>query len=169
MLYFISGCSSMKMHMRIMRFCTIYLLLCRRSVISFLILPLIRYIPLASGWPQARIQLGWLRKGRHPEKERVALSSFPYSTSHLRIFHLWAQEPVIFRGGGILPFAGREWELSFGMRPWIAVAYSAPVAAATAATRKGSFSDGMPLGISVTFHFMIVFQAEHNILMHPFH
>jgi hypothetical protein len=28
----------------------------------------------------------------------------------------------------------REWELSFslGMRPWIAVAYSAPVAAATA-------------------------------------
>jgi photosystem II P680 reaction center D1 protein len=27
---------------------------------------------------------------------------------------------------------GREWELSFrlGMRPWIAVAYSAPVAAA---------------------------------------
>jgi photosystem II P680 reaction center D1 protein len=29
---------------------------------------------------------------------------------------------------------GREWELSFrlGMRPWSAVAYSAPVAAATA-------------------------------------
>jgi photosystem II P680 reaction center D1 protein len=29
---------------------------------------------------------------------------------------------------------GHEWELSFclGMRPWIAVAYSAPVAAATA-------------------------------------
>jgi len=29
----------------------------------------------------------------------------------------------------------REWELSYrlGMRPWIAVAYSAPVAAATAA------------------------------------
>ncbi|KAL4281219.1 hypothetical protein GQ457_03G015700 [Hibiscus cannabinus] len=40
---------------------------------------------------------------------------------------------------------GREWELSFrlGMLPWIAVAYSAPVVAATA--------------------------AEHNILMHPFH
>merc|ERR1712203_1205538 len=33
----------------------------------------------------------------------------------------------------------------------------------------GSFSDGMPLGISGTFNFMIVFQAEHNILMHPFH
>ncbi|CAL9057541.1 unnamed protein product (mitochondrion) [Musa banksii] len=25
----------------------------------------------------------------------------------------------------------------------------------------------MPHGISGTFHFMIVFQAEHNILMHP--
>jgi len=71
---------------------------------------------------------------------------------------------------------GREWELSYrlGMRPWIAVAYSAPVAAATAVfiiypIGQGSFSDGMPLGISGTFNFMIVFQAEHNILMHPFH
>lgn len=27
---------------------------------------------------------------------------------------------------------------------------------------QGSFSDGMPLGISGTFNFMIVFQAEHN-------
>jgi hypothetical protein len=39
------------------------------------------------------------------------------------------------------------------MRPWIAVAYSAPVAAATAVfliypIGQGSFSDGMPLGIS---------------------
>jgi len=48
---------------------------------------------------------------------------------------------------------GLEWELSFrlGMRPWIAVAYSAPVAAATAVfliypIGQGSFSDGMPLG-----------------------
>jgi hypothetical protein len=71
---------------------------------------------------------------------------------------------------------GREWELSFrlGMRPWISVAYSAPVAAATAVfliypIGQGSFSDGMPLGISGTFNFMIVLQAEHNILMHPFH
>lgn len=70
----------------------------------------------------------------------------------------------------------REWELSYrlGMRPWICVAYSAPVAAATAVfliypIGQGSFSDGMPLGISGTFNFMIVFQAEHNILMHPFH
>jgi photosystem II P680 reaction center D1 protein len=34
---------------------------------------------------------------------------------------------------------------------------------------QASFSDGMPLGISSTFNFMLVFQAEHNILMHPFH
>ncbi|XVF36743.1 hypothetical protein REPUB_Repub19eG0084600 [Reevesia pubescens] len=27
----------------------------------------------------------------------------------------------------------------------------------------------MPLGISGTFNFMIVFQTEHNILMHSFH
>jgi photosystem II P680 reaction center D1 protein len=68
---------------------------------------------------------------------------------------------------------GREWELSYrlGMRPWIFVAFSAPVAAATAVfltypIGQGSFSDGMPLGISGTFNFMLVFQAEHNILMH---
>lgn len=40
-----------------------------------------------------------------------------------------------------------------GMRPWIAVAYSAPMAAATAVflvypIGQGSFSDGMPQGIS---------------------
>ncbi|VFQ90073.1 unnamed protein product [Cuscuta campestris] len=35
---------------------------------------------------------------------------------------------------GVACYMGREWELSFrlGMRPWIAIAYSAPVAAATA-------------------------------------
>uniref|UniRef100_A0A3Q7GGM3 Photosystem I assembly protein Ycf4 n=1 Tax=Solanum lycopersicum TaxID=4081 RepID=A0A3Q7GGM3_SOLLC len=35
---------------------------------------------------------------------------------------------------GVACYMGHEWELSFclGMRPWIAVAYSAPVAAATA-------------------------------------
>ena len=58
--------------------------------------------------------------------------------------------------------------------PWICVAYSAPVAAASAVFLvypfgQGSFSDGMPLGISGTFNYMLVFQAEHNILMHPFH
>ncbi len=77
---------------------------------------------------------------------------------------------------GVFCYMGREWELSYrlGMRPWICVAYSAPVAAATAVfliypLGQGSFSDGMPLGISGTFNFMLVFQAEHNILMHPFH
>jgi photosystem II P680 reaction center D1 protein len=77
---------------------------------------------------------------------------------------------------GIFSYMGREWELSYrlGMRPWIFVAYSAPVAAATAVFLvypfgQGSFSDGMPLGISGTFNYMFVFQAEHNILMHPFH
>ncbi|OAB56277.1 Photosystem Q(B) protein 1 [Phormidium willei BDU 130791] len=77
---------------------------------------------------------------------------------------------------GIYAYMGREWELSYrlGMRPWIPVAFSAPVAAATAVLLiypigQGSFSDGMMLGVSGTFNFMIVFQAEHNILMHPFH
>ncbi|MFN6142152.1 MAG: photosystem II q(b) protein [Pseudanabaena sp.] len=77
---------------------------------------------------------------------------------------------------GIYSYMGREWELSYrlGMRPWIAVAYSAPVAAATAvlliySVGQGSFSDGLPLGISGTFNFMLVLQAEHNVLMHPFH
>ena len=52
---------------------------------------------------------------------------------------------------GVACYMGREWELSFrlGMRPWIAVAYSAPVAAATAVFLIypiGSFSDSKPLG-----------------------
>merc|ERR1719498_167940 len=74
---------------------------------------------------------------------------------------------------GVCPYIGREWELSYrlGMPPWICVAFSAPVAAAAAVfiispIGQGSFSDGMPLGISGTFNFMLVFQAEHNILMH---
>jgi photosystem II P680 reaction center D1 protein len=78
--------------------------------------------------------------------------------------------------GGVASWLGREWEYSFrlGMRPWIFVAFSAPLVAATAVflfypIGQGSFSDGMPLGISGTFNFMLVFQAEHNILMHPFH
>ena len=76
---------------------------------------------------------------------------------------------------GVFAYAGREWELSYrlGMRPWIFLAYSAPVAAAAVFLvypfGQGSFSDGMPLGISGTFNYMLVFQAEHNILMHPFH
>ena len=77
---------------------------------------------------------------------------------------------------GVSSWMGREWEFSFrlGMRPWIFIAFSAPVIGATAVfivypIGQGSFSDGMPLGISGTFNFMLVFQAEHNILMHPFH
>ena len=77
---------------------------------------------------------------------------------------------------GVGAWMGREWEFAFrlGMRPWIFVAFSAPVSAATAVfivypIGQASFSDGMPLGISGTFNFMLVFQAEHNILMHPFH
>jgi photosystem II P680 reaction center D1 protein len=77
---------------------------------------------------------------------------------------------------GVSFWMGREWEFSYrlGMRPWIFVAFSAPVVAASAVfvfypIGQGSFSDGMPLGISGTFNFMLVFQAEHNILMHPFH
>jgi photosystem II P680 reaction center D1 protein len=77
---------------------------------------------------------------------------------------------------GIWCYLGRLWELSYriGARPWIAVAFSAPVAAATAVLLvypigQGSFSEGLPLGITGTFHFMLGFQADHNILMHPFH
>lgn len=77
---------------------------------------------------------------------------------------------------GVWCYLGRLWELSYrlGMRPWIAVAFSAPAAAATAIflvypVGQGSFSEGMPLGITGTFHYMFAFQADHNILMHPFH
>jgi photosystem II P680 reaction center D1 protein len=73
-------------------------------------------------------------------------------------------------------YLGREWELSYrlGMRPWICVAFSAPLAATTSVfliypLGQGSFSDGLPMSITGTFNFMFVFQAEHNILMHPFH
>nr|QGU93220.1 photosystem II protein D1 [Selaginella sanguinolenta] len=105
-------------------------------------------------------------------------------------YPIWEAAPIdewLYNGGpyelivlhpllGVACYMGREWELSFrlGMRPWIAVAYPAPVAAATAVFSiypigQGSFSDGMPLGISGTSNLTIVFQAEHNILMHPFH
>ena len=77
---------------------------------------------------------------------------------------------------GIWTYLGREWELSYrlGMRPFIAVAYSAPAIAATSVLfiypfGQGSWSDALPLGISGTFNFMIVLQAEHNVLMSPFH
>jgi len=98
----------------------------------------------------------------------------------LHLYSIWEASSLsewLYNGGpyqlivlhfliGVACYMGREWELSFrlSMRPWIAVAYSAPVAAATAVfliypIGQGSFSDGMPLGISGTFNFMLVFQA----------
>lgn len=77
---------------------------------------------------------------------------------------------------GIICYQDREWELSYrlGMRPWISLAFTAPVAATMSVlliypVGQGSFSAGLPLGISGTFNFMFLFQAEHNILMNPFH
>ncbi|MBE9138373.1 photosystem II q(b) protein [Nodosilinea sp. LEGE 07088] len=77
---------------------------------------------------------------------------------------------------GIISYQDREWELSYrlGMRPWISLAFTAPVAAAVSVlliypVGQGSFSSGMPLGISGTFTFMLQFQADHNILASPFH
>ena len=105
----------------------------------------------------------------YPIWEAVSLDEWLYNGGpyQLVVFHFLI---------GVFAYAGREWELSYrlGMRPWIFLAYSAPVAAATAVFLiypfgQGSFSDGMPLGISGTFNYMLVFQAEHNILMHPFH
>jgi photosystem II P680 reaction center D1 protein len=90
----------------------------------------------------------------------VDLSNLLSSTSSLVSMLIWVVS-------GNCPYR-------LGMRPWICVAYSAPVAAASAVFLvypfgQGSFSDAMPLGISGTFNYMLVFQAEHNILMHPFH
>jgi photosystem II P680 reaction center D1 protein len=108
----------------------------------------------------------------------------------LHFYPIWeaaSMEEWLYNGGpyqlivlhfliGIWCYLGRLWELSYrlGMRPWIAVAFSAPAAAATAVLLvyplgQGSFADGLPLGISGTFHFMLAFQGDHNILMHPFH
>ncbi|PHT54969.1 hypothetical protein CQW23_03455 [Capsicum baccatum] len=82
----------------------------------------------------------------------------------LHFYPIWEAEFVdewLYNGGpyelivlhfllGVAYYMGREWELSFrlGMRPWITVAYSAPVAAATAffliyPIGQGSFSDGI--------------------------
>ena len=108
----------------------------------------------------------------------------------LHFYPIWSAGSVaewLYNGGpyqlivlhfliGVWAYLGRLWELSYrlGMRPWIATAFSAPAAAATAVLLiyplgQGSFSEGMPLGIAGTFHFMLALQAEHNVLMHPFH
>jgi photosystem II P680 reaction center D1 protein len=105
----------------------------------------------------------------YPLWDSVSINEWLYNggTYQLVVFHFIL---------GVSFWMGREWEFSYrlSMRPWIFVAFSAPVVAATAVfvfypIGQGSFSDGMPLGISGTFNFMLVFQAEHNILMHPFH
>ena len=75
---------------------------------------------------------------------------------------------------GVCSYIGKERELSFRvtMRPWICVAFSALVAAASVVfivypIGQGSFLDGMPLSISGTFNFMLVFQAEYNYINAP--
>ncbi|MEL6552943.1 MAG: photosystem II q(b) protein [Cyanobacteria bacterium J06621_11] len=77
---------------------------------------------------------------------------------------------------GIISYQDREWELSYrlGMRPWISLAFTAPVAATVSVllvypVGQGGFASGMPLGISGTFTFMMQFQADHNILASPLH
>ena len=108
----------------------------------------------------------------------------------LHFYPLWEAASVeewLYNGGpyqlivfhfliGIFAFMGRQWELSYRleMRPWIPLAFSAPVAAATAVLLiypigQGSFSEDLPLGIAGTFHYMLAFQANHNVLMHPLH
>merc|ERR1719254_434322 len=105
----------------------------------------------------------------YPVWESLVLDEWLYNggTYQFVVFHF-----II----GVSSWMGREWEFSFrlGMRPWIFVAFSAPLVAASAVfivypIGQASFSDAMPFGISGTFNFMLVFQAEHNILMHPFH
>jgi photosystem II P680 reaction center D1 protein len=108
----------------------------------------------------------------------------------LHFYPIWATaslEEWLYNGGpyqlivlhtliAVWCYLGRLWELSYrlGLRPWIAIAFSAPAIAATSVLLvypigQGSFSDGLPLGIAGTFHFMLAFQADHNILMHPLH
>lgn len=131
--------------------------------------------------------LGSILSGNNPISAAVVPTS---AAIGLHFYPLWQASSVaewLYNGGpyqlivfhfliGIWCYLGRQWELSYrlGMRPWIAVAFSAPVAAATAVLLvypigQGSFSEGMPLGISGTFHFMLALQAQHNVLMHPFH
>ena len=118
--------------------------------------------------------------GLIPSSNAIGVHFYP-------IFGSGALDEWLYNGGlyqfisvhfiiGVEAWMGREWEFSFrlGMRAWIFIAFSSPLIAATAVfilypIGQASFSDGMPLGISGTFNFMLVFQAEHNILMHPFH
>lgn len=131
--------------------------------------------------------IGSLLGGNNPLTAAVIPTS---AAIGLHFYPLWAAESIpewLYNGGpyqlivlhfliGTFAYLGRQWELSYrlGMRPWIAIAFSAPVLAATSVfliypIGQGSFSEGLPLGISGTFHFMFAFQADHNILMHPLH
>jgi photosystem II P680 reaction center D1 protein len=83
----------------------------------------------------------------YPIWETASLDEWLYNGGpyQLVVFHFFI---------GVCAYIGREWELSYrlGMRPWICVAFSAPVASAAAVfivypIGQGSFSDGMPLGI----------------------
>ncbi len=112
------------------------------------------------------------------------------ATIGLHFYPIWEAASIqewLYNGGpyqlivfhfliGIICYQDREWELSYrlGMRPWISLAFTAPVAATVSVllvypVAQGSFSSGMPLGISGTFNFMFLFQADHNILMNPLH
>ena len=84
----------------------------------------------------------------YPVWEAVSLDEWLYNGGSYQLI-------VLHFISGVSAYMGREWEFSFrlGMRPWIFVAFSAPVAAASAVfivypIGQGSFSDGMPLGIS---------------------
>ena len=130
---------------------------------------------------------GSILSGNNPITAAVVPTS---AAIGLHFYPLWQASSVaewLYNGGpyqlivfhfliGIWSYLGRQWELSYrlGMRPWIAVAFSAPAAAATAVLlvyplAQGSFSEGIPLGVTGTFHFMLALQAQHNVLMHPFH
>lgn len=64
---------------------------------------------------------------------------------------------------GVACYMGREWELSFrlGMRPWIAVAYSAPVAAATAVFLIDPFEQ--PVIIGKPYILKLIHQVDDKI------
>jgi photosystem II P680 reaction center D1 protein len=130
---------------------------------------------------------GSILSGNNPITAAVVPTS---AAIGLHFYPLWEASSMaewLYNGGpyqlivlhflmSVWAYLGRQWELSYrlGMRPWIALAFSAPVAAATAVfliypMGQGSFSEGMPLGVSGTFHFMLALQAQHNVLMHPLH
>jgi photosystem II P680 reaction center D1 protein len=131
--------------------------------------------------------VGALLDGNNPITAAVIPTSAAIGLHFYPIWDAASMDEWLYNGGpyqlivlhfliGIWCYLGRLWELSYrlGARPWISVAFSAPAAAATAVLLvypigQGSFSEGLPLGISGTFHFMFSFQADHNILMHPLH